>query len=99
MQEPEISPPVPSRWPRFIRAFGGSWSPRDLLLLMLCPLVGVVAAYTSERIQSREHVLPGVELDGEDVSGYARSVLELRALERQRGLQHQRLRVRVGKAV
>jgi vancomycin resistance protein YoaR len=99
MQEPEISPAQKSHWPRWIRAFSGSWSPRDLLLLAVCPLVGLVSAFASERLQSRDHVLPGVLLDGEDVSGYARSVLESRASEQQRGLSHQRLRVRVGKAV
>lgn len=99
MQESQIPSPQASRWPRWIRAFGGSWSPRDLLLLMACPLIGVLAAYVSERIQSRDHVLPGVELDGEDVSGYARQALELRAAERQRALSFQRVRVRVGSAV
>ncbi len=99
MQEPEVPTLQPSRWPRWIRAFAGGWSPRDLLLLAICPLIGVGAAYASERFQSRDHVLQGVELDGEDVSGYARSVLELRAQEQQRALSFQRLRVRVGKAV
>lgn len=98
MHEPEITP-KPSRWPRWLRSFGGSWSPRDLLLLLLCPLVGLVAAYASERIQSRDHVLQGVELDGEDVSGHARSLLERQIAERQRTLSIQRLRVRVGNAV
>lgn len=99
MQEAPVPTPKPSRLPRWIRAFGGTWSPRDLLLLMLCPLIGVVAAYASERIQSNDHVLPGVELDGEDVSGFARSVILSRAEERQRALLHQRLRIRVGNAV
>jgi vancomycin resistance protein YoaR len=99
MHEPEIPEPQSPRLPSWIRAFGGSWSPRDLLLLAVCPLFGLLAAYASERVQSRGHVLPGVELDGEDVSGYARHVLEVRLQERQRALTHQRLRVRVGNAV
>lgn len=101
MSEPAADPVIPgsSRVPAWIRGFRGPWSPRDLLLLCLCPVFGLLAAYTSERLQFRGHVLPGVSLDGADLSGYSASALESALRAREVGVGKRVVRVRVGTAV
>lgn len=96
------STPVPSepkkpRTPAWIRGFRGGWGPRDVLLLCICPVLGLGTAYASERIQSAGYVLPGVSVDGTDVSGYAAPVLESFIRGRQAQLDKRVMRVRVGK--
>lgn len=98
------STPVPSepkkpRAPAWIRRFLGGWGPRDVLLLCICPILGLGTAYASERIQSKGYVLPGVNVDGTDVSGYAAPVLESFIRGRQAQLDKRVMRVRVGKSV
>lgn len=96
---PDPSEPKKPRTPAWIRGFGGGWSPRDVLLLCVCPILGLGTAYASERIQSTGHVLPGVSVDGTDVSGYAAPVLETFIRGRQAQLDKRVMRVRVGKTV
>lgn len=88
------SPRVPS----WLRGFRGPWSPRDLLLLSVCPLLGLGTAYASERVQSVGHVLPGVAVDGVDVSGFAAPVLDAFLRQQYVVAERRAIRVRVGKA-
>lgn len=101
MSQPSADPKPPgdSRVPAWIRGFRGPWSPRDLLLLCSCPLIGVFAAYASERFQLQGHVLPGISVDGTDVSGYSAAALESTLRARELGVGKRVVRVRVGAAV
>lgn len=84
---------------RWLSAWRGPWSPRDLLLLSLCPFLFVATALGSERLQSVGYVLPGVSLDSVDVSGFAPQVLDL-AIERVANTARQHtVKARVGSAV
>ncbi len=94
---PSGTEPRAARTPAWIRGFRGPWSPRDLLLLCLCPLLGLASAYASERIQLAGHVLPGVTVDGTDVSGFAASALDGFLKQHQAAAERRVLRVRVGK--
>lgn len=96
---PSPGEPSPSRVRGWLRGFGGTWSPRDLLLLCLCPLVGLGAAYASERFQSIGYVLPGVMVEQTDVSGFSPAALKSVLDDHERAAQRQVVRARVGKAV
>jgi vancomycin resistance protein YoaR len=93
---PQRDPKSP-RAPAWLRGFRGPWSPRDVLLLCVCPLLGLGTAYASERVQSAGYVLPGVSVDGTDVSGYAAPVLDAFLQDRHRAIERRVIRVRVGK--
>src|SRR5690606_5101259 len=84
---------------RWMGSFRGPWAPRDLLLLSLCPILFVAAAFGSERLQSVGHVLPGVRLDSTDVSGFAPAVLDAALAHTLQQARQHVVRVRVGNAV
>jgi vancomycin resistance protein YoaR len=94
---PTPGDPKSPRVPAWLRGFRGPWSPRDVLLLCACPLIGLGTAYASERVQSAGYVLPGVSVDGTDVSGFAAPVLDAFLKDRHSAIERRVIRVRVGK--
>lgn len=97
--EPPLEQPRSSRVPAWMRGFVAGWGPRDLLFLCVCPLIGLIAAYGSERIQSRGFVLPGVSVDDTDVSGYGAAVVDEFLRSREEQVSKRVLRVKVGSSV
>jgi vancomycin resistance protein YoaR len=97
--EPPLEQPRKSRVPAWVRGFVGGWGPRDLLFLCVCPVIGLLAAYGSERIQSRGFVLPGVSVDETDVSGYGAAVVDEFLRSREEQVSKRVLRVKVGNSV
>lgn len=90
----------PAGFRRFLNSFRGPWSPRDVLLLvLLCPLLFVSAALTSERVQSVGHVLPQVMLQDVDVSGFSARAVDVLLDRLQKDAHQHVVKVRVGSAV
>ncbi len=80
---------------RWIVGFRGPWSVRDLTLLVLCPVLLVATAVTSERVHLDGHVMPGVALEGELVAGYSRDALQKRVAALQNELSQRVVRLDV----
>lgn len=89
--------PLIARTARWLGTFRGPWRPRELaLLLTVCPLLVATGALLSERVRMRGYVMPGVQIDGEPVSGLAEDVLRQRLVERHERMSAHSQLVRVG---
>lgn len=102
-----MSVPSPPREPsarldgmkRWLRSWRGPWRRRDLVLLGLCPLLLVASALLSERVTLQGHVLGGVLLDGEPVSGWSPDALRERLEEKSQELSARSIAIGLRDAV
>ncbi len=81
----------------WLASWRGPWRARDVVLaLLIGPTVLLATAFVTERVRMSDHVLPGIQLDGEDLAGLSAAALEQCLQERQTAISEQELRLKIG---